>query len=81
VPKISRTQSESLREIAAASVSSFIELGATKDEEAKLKKQIKALFDSGMTAADLDLATRALANDKDEKYLKSLKYVRQMFGI
>lgn len=81
MPKISRTQAESFREIAAASVNSFIELGATRNEEPKLKKQIKTLLDAGMTNADLDLATRALAKDKDEKYLRSLKQVRQIFGL
>jgi hypothetical protein len=81
VSKISKSQAESFREIAAASVNSFIELGATKDEEAKLKKQITALFNSGMTKTDLDYATRSLARDKDEKYIKSLKYVRKIFGI
>ena len=81
VSKVSRAQAQSFREIAASSVNSFIELGATKDEEAKLKKQLQALFDSGMTKRDLAYALRELASDKDEPFLKSLQYVRKMLGV
>jgi hypothetical protein len=67
--------------MAASSVNSFIELGATKDEEAKLKKQLQTLFDSGMTKQDLAYALRELARDKDEPFLKSLRYVRKTLGV
>ena len=79
--KVSKAQAQSFREIAASSVSSFIELGATKDEEAKLKRQLQTLFDSGMTKTDLAYALRELARDKDEPYLKTLRYVRKMLGV
>lgn len=79
--KVSKDQSESFREIAASSVNSFIEMGATKEEEAKLRKQVQMLMASGMTNRDLEYALRTLARDKDEPYVKKLQYVRKMFGL
>ncbi|MDA4123141.1 MAG: hypothetical protein OK456_08195 [Thaumarchaeota archaeon] len=76
MPKVTREQAESFREIAASAISSFVELGATKDEEAKLKKQIQLLTKSGMTAQDLEVSFRIAARDKDEPFLKQLKYAR-----
>jgi len=78
LPKITKAQAESFREIAASAIDSFIELGATKDEEAKLKKQIQMLLKSGMTTRDLEVSIRVLARDKDAPFLKQLQYVRSI---
>ena len=79
--KVTRTQAESLRAIAGAAVNSFIEMGATKDEEAKLRKQLQMLFKSGMTPTDLDYALRTLARDKDESFLRQLRYTRKILKV
>jgi hypothetical protein len=76
LPKITKAQAESFREIAASAINSFIELGATKDEEASLKKQIQMLLKSGMTTSDLEASFRLLARDKEAPFLKQLQYVR-----
>lgn len=81
MPKITKAQAESFREIASSAVNSFIELGATKDEEERLKKQIKMLVDSGMTTRDIDYALRTLARDKDALFLKQLQYTRKILKI
>jgi hypothetical protein len=78
VPKITKEQAESFREIAASAINAYIELGATKDEEAKLKKQIQMLLKSGMTPADLEASFRILVRDKDAAFLKQLQYVRSI---
>jgi hypothetical protein len=78
MPKITKEQAESFREIARSAISSFIELGATKDEEVKLKKQVKMLFDSGMTERDLDYVFQLLARDKDAAEMKPLQYARKV---
>jgi len=75
LPKITKAQAESFREIAASAIDSFIELGATKDEEAK---QIQMLLKSGMTTRDLEVSIRVLARDKDAPFLKQLQYVRSI---
>ena len=81
MPKITKAQAESFREIAASAIGSFIELGATKDEEARLKKQIQLLLKSGMTAQDLEASFRVLARDKDAPFLKQLRYVRSVLKV
>jgi len=81
LPKITKAQAESFREIAAAAIASFIELGATKDEEAKLKKQIQMLLKSGMTNQDLEASLRIAARDKDAPFLKQLQYVRSVLKV
>ena len=81
MPKITKEQAESFREIAASAINSFIELGATKDEEARLKKQIQMLLKSGMTARDLEASFRILARDKDAPFLKQLQYVRGVLKV
>jgi hypothetical protein len=81
LPKITKAQAESFREIAASAINSFIELGATKDEEAKLKKQIQLLLKSGMTTHDLEISLRAVARDKDAPFLKQLQYVRSVLKV
>ena len=81
MPKITREQAQSLREIASSSISSFIELGGTKDEEGNLKKQIQLLLKSGMTNQDLDAVFRTLARDKDAPFLKQLQYARGILKV
>jgi hypothetical protein len=81
LPKITKEQADSFREIAASAIGSFIELGATKDEEARLKKQIQMLLKSGMTPRDLEASFRILARDKDAPFLKQLKYVRTVLKV
>ena len=76
--KVTKSQAESLRAIASAAVGSFVEMGATKDEELKLRKQIDMLFKLGMTPGDLDYAMRTLARDKDESFLVQLRYARKV---
>lgn len=78
MPGITKAQAESFREIAASAIASFIELGATKDEEATLRKQIQMLLKSGMTNGDLELVFRSLAKEKEASYLEQLKYVRSV---
>ena len=79
--KITKEQAESFREIATSAIASFIELGATKDEEEKLRKQVKMLTDSGMTSRDLEITIRTLARDKDAPYQKQLLYVRKVLKL
>lgn len=81
MPKITKAQAESFREIASSAITSFIELGATKDEEAKLKKQMQLLMKSGMTAQDLKVSLQSLARDKDAPFLKQLQYVRSILKV
>jgi hypothetical protein len=78
LPKITKEQAESFREIATSAVKSFIELGATKDEEVKLQKQIQMLLTSGMTPGDLDIVFRNLARDRDAPNTKKLQYARRV---
>ena len=78
MPKVTKAQAESFRELADSAIISFIELGATKDEEAKLKKQIQLLLKSGMTDQDLEASLRFLAMEKDSAFLKQLAYARRV---
>jgi len=81
LPPITKAQSDSYKEIASAAIASFIELGATKDEETTLKKQIQTLMKSGLTSRDLDLVFKRLARDKEADYLQQLKYVRTVLKL
>ena len=78
---ITEAQARSFREIAASAITSFIELGATKDEEMTLRKQIQVLKKSGVTNRDLDLVFKRLARDKEADYLQQLKYVRSVLKV